>query len=806
MAKPKSVAIIGAGPSGLVTAKTLLQNFPPGTFEPVVFEKKSRVGGLWAVDYSSEPRLPSASVGVPLNSTPFDPSDSLPIDTDQDGCRAFVDPWMRTNLSRFSVAFSDFSWETALGSQVPDFPCAWEVRKYLERYTEAYIPTECLKLGTRVSSVARRAKGNGRKGWAGWEVTWVDDCDYEEPSYHSPSNQAIHTEEFDFLVVASGYFGTPSIPLVPGLEHFVNAVHSSELQGSEDIQRLLERSPRKGKLVVVGGSMSGIEAATSLALHLSSMNFSPSSPAQKHDYEVWHISTGPFWVLPTYLPHQYVKHPKQDTIPFIPLDLSLYDLDRRPPGVTGVAFGPVSQESISKRNMLFRDMLGEEYAEVGGVHLNDDQGDVNKRPPWVGISDHYAEFVRSGAIKTITGRVCSVSSETGSGTINIETSDGTLPLVDVASIVMATGFKPSESLSFLPQDVLSTLEYSKEDHFLPLILDSMSSAHSDIPDLGFVGFYRGAFWGPAEFHAQSLAQAWAAVNLESEMPMFLSVEEERERTAERQQVRHFRNFRPTALRGQFPLGDYVGLMEALARRLKRGKLPLEMCSDRGVQPAGPVIPAQYAPIDRGASLEGSSNCLVRNEVETTMEALKSILGAEPSRVSVGTVAAIFRAWHGQWIFERVAADADGEEVSSSGKTIFQPRYPSSPGYDAEYLYEELTHDKPTKKVAKLVYRHCDTSKSPGESGIRIWSVDEGSSPNSAAELVLELQVEPLGNIMESGKILVEAQAPTGSGLERHTFEFSFDRVSITSWRHDVVSARNGTEVQSTTRYRRHSED
>lgn len=77
--------------------------------------------------------------------------------------------WMQTNLSRFSVAFSDLSWETALGrSEVPDFPYAWEVRRYLERYAEINIPGECIKLGKRVLKTQKREP-------SGWNVWWTDE-------------------------------------------------------------------------------------------------------------------------------------------------------------------------------------------------------------------------------------------------------------------------------------------------------------------------------------------------------------------------------------------------------------------------------------------------------------------------------------------------------------------------------------------------------------------------------------------------------------------------------------------------------
>ncbi|KAL4742865.1 hypothetical protein BDV11DRAFT_202323 [Aspergillus similis] len=755
-----------AGPSGLVTAKTLLQNFPPGTFSAAIFEEKPRIGGLWAVDYPS-----THCISWP---TPHLPHDHF---REQDRGRATVDPWMRTNLSRFSVAFSDLAWETALGDDVPVFPYAWEVRKYLEKYAQTYIPKECFNLGKRVLSVARRGCGIKTEDRAGWEVSWVEDW------------------------YASGHFGSPRIPLIPGLEDISSTVHSSELQSPENIDRLLEKSPEGGKLVVIGGSMSGVEAATSLALHLSSLSFSPGPSNQEHNYEVWHIGTGPYWVLPTYLPHQYAKDTQENTMPFVPLDLSLYDIARRPPGMTGVVFGPASQDQIRKRNKFFRDMLGEEYSKLGSVHLAVNQGGENQRPPWVGIADHYAEFVRSGAIKTLAGRASSVTNESDIATMNIDTSVGMARLSEIAAVVMATGFEPSESLSFLPDDVLSTLEYSKDDHFLPLVLDNMSSAHSEISDLGFVGFYRGAFWGPAELQAQSLAQTWAAADLENGISASLSKEEKRSRESERQRVRDFRNFRPTSLRGQFPLGDYVGLMESFARRLRRPRLPLGINSDTNVQPAGPVVPARYAPVDRDTLLEYPP----LKEVEITMKALNSALLPEPGQASVGTTAAIFRALHGSWCSERIVSRAGGEEVESCGKTTFYPRYPSGPMYEAEYLCKEDANDGSVVKTAITVYRLRNTSRFPGQAGISVWFVDGKSYPNSAAELALELQVGPVGKVMDSGEILIRAVATCESDMEQHTYEFHFDRVAINNWCHHVVWTSKSRVRRQTTWYSRQND-
>lgn len=566
---------------------------------------------------------------------------------------------------------------------------------------------------------------------------------------------------------------------MPGLEDFPRVIHSSEMQNQDDIRSLLGKSPR-GKLVVIGGSMSGVEAASSLALHVSSLNFSPGSAAQAgNGYEVWHVGSGPFWVLPTYLPHQYAGG-SEGSMPFVPLDLSLYDLGRRPPGASEFAFGPVSPEQISKRNLFFRDMVGKNYGEFGGVNITDAQGKENERPPWVGIADYYTEYIRSGAIKTVAGRACSVS-QAEKGTIDIQTPAGVTTITDVAAIVVATGFKPSDSLSSLPRDILSTLEYSKDDHFLPLILDSWSSAHSEIPDLGFVGFYRGAFWGPAELQAQNLAQTWATINLESEKPAYLTAEEQLSRATERQKVREFRGFKPVALRGQFPLGDYVGLMGSLARRVHRTRVPIEI--GRGDVQPGPVVPARYPPYSIGRDTQRDTS----QEVDTTMKALNRTLSAEPSQACVGAAAAVFRALHGQWSFERVKTH-DG--IGVSGKIAFHPRYPSCPDYGGEYLCEVKDGDSWT---STSVYRLCDTSRYPKQAGISVWSVDEEISPNAAGELVSELQVSPVGKVLDSGEILVETKSTN------HIYEFYFDRVAITRWSHRVCL--DGA-TQYTTQYSR----
>lgn len=79
---------------------------------------------------------------------------------------------MRTNLSRFTVAFSDLAWESVFeDTEVPMFPQAWQVGRYLEKYAERFLPDGVLRLGRRVVRTNRKVgDGEGRR----WTVQWVE--------------------------------------------------------------------------------------------------------------------------------------------------------------------------------------------------------------------------------------------------------------------------------------------------------------------------------------------------------------------------------------------------------------------------------------------------------------------------------------------------------------------------------------------------------------------------------------------------------------------------------------------------------
>lgn len=542
------------------------------------------------------------------------------------------------------------------------------------------------------------------------------------------------SEEFDYLVVASGYFSAPSTPDIPGLSDFKErTAHSSALDSPEALDSFLPESGtgNTGKLVVVGGSMSGAEAASALAFHLSSAKHTPSS-RQLDGYTVHHVFSKPFWTLPTYLPQGAPDESPDETVSFQPLDLVMYNLDRRPPGPVQYSFGPLSAERIHKTNSFFHSMLGDDYETHGYFACRRSGHDPETpQPTWVGISNDYAEFVRSRAIHPTPGRVCAVNrSPTGQAytSIDITLSSGQKTTLDnVAAVITATGYTPHTALSFLPADVLATLEYLPTDPYLPLILDGKGSAHAEVPNMGFVGFYKGPYWGAMEMQARLLGQTWAAGTETLSDP-----EKTKRAEEERNTIRDFRNAEPDLFRAQLPMGDYTGLMESFARELGIERVRVD--DGPAGQGPGPVVPARYTyAFDKSTRL-GSGYVAGQDEIETTLDSLRDTLNHNPNCTSPATAMAIFRALHGQWRFTRLYYPHDNnttqskpeEEVSGTG--TFHPRYPTRTGCEKEYLYEE-TEDAPSglhagSRSSRAVYRLLDPLARPDESHFRVQGLTE----------------------------------------------------------------------------------
>lgn len=573
---PKSVCIIGAGPSGLVAAKTFLHNAPAGEFKVTVFDGQDGIGGLWPASKSDTTRQ--------------------------------VHPLMVANQSKHTMHFSDHAWEHG----APQLPRAWQVGRYLEAYKERYLSSDqdfSLHLNTRVARTQLLSQGG-----PAWDVTLESEGKQE-------------TRRFHHVVVASGYFGKPVVPdgvsITPSAT--VPVIHSSQYR---DLKSLLgNRSSARGKILIVGGQMSGVEIAGTIAAHLSSATHAPgtSSIGDVDQCSIHHVIQRPIWVLPLHT----TAEPKAAAAPFLPLDFSSYNRNNRPPPLVNTQ-GHLDGKTAQTVHGMLQTALGTDQSVFSPQLHVTEQTKVD--PPYLAVSDWYCEFVRSGLISLSTGKCKSL------GGNSAKLTDGT-EINDVIAVVLATGFDPSPSISYLPENILTTLNHSPQHREQPLALAFHGTHHPDVPNLGFVGFYRSPYWGVMQMQARFLAEYWS--------PSASSSEALRQKLESDKSIQTTLSLRNDPRLSQFPMGDYPFLMQEFSEALSipradpplggvpplsHNRLPLDM-----------MTPSRYPSPSDDAAARGDAERLRRDAVQTAIDGLTT-----PRFVP----RAVFRSLLGTWKLER----------------------------------------------------------------------------------------------------------------------------------------------------------
>lgn len=154
----KTVAIIGAGPSGLCTAKYMIDN----GLVPTIFEKEATIGGLWAKS-----------------------NDHNAV---WDG--------LRTNVSYYFMAYSDLEYP----KNSPIFSGKQELSNYMQTYSDKFQLEQYIKFNTKVTLCSQLEDKR-------WMVT------YE-------ISGEVKSETFDFMVMASGLHENGRIPKCEGQDKF----------------------------------------------------------------------------------------------------------------------------------------------------------------------------------------------------------------------------------------------------------------------------------------------------------------------------------------------------------------------------------------------------------------------------------------------------------------------------------------------------------------------------------------------------------------------------------------------------------
>ncbi|KAK5988181.1 Monooxygenase PC-14-like protein [Cladobotryum mycophilum] len=571
----KSVCIVGAGPSGLVAAKTLLHNAPPGAFKVSVFDAQDDIGGLWPTSKTDNGRQ--------------------------------VHPLMVANQSKHTVQFSDLAWEDG----APQFPRAWMVGKYLERYLDRYLkshPDFELHLGTRIVKAERRDQD-------GWKIQIKSEAKEE-------------TRDFDYLLIASGYFGKPIIPeCFQNPSTLVPIIHSTQYR---DLKSLLGTEPRNGgKILVVGGQMSGVETAGTIALHLSSAVNSPQDfdVPNIDKYSIQHVIQRPVWVFPLYTSPE----PSSSTPSFLPLDFSSYNLNNRLGSLTNTQ-GHITEEVAETVHGMFEAALGDQsdfspLLQPGEKH--------RAQPPYLAVSDWYCDFVRSGTINLSMGNVAAFRDDVAT------LLRGGSKIDDIAAVVLATGFDPSPCVDFLPEDVLETLQHTPQYPNQALALAFHGTHHPDIPNLGFVGFYRSPYWGVMQMQARFLTELWSN---DKGTPTSQSIQQKLKSDSS---ISRTLSLRGDPRLSQFPMGDYLYLIQefsqALSMEIHPPLVPDTPALSRNNLPLDMLTPSRYtSPSDDPQAKQEAQTSLTSTR-DVTLQALTT-----PRFVA----RAVFRSLLGPWRLER----------------------------------------------------------------------------------------------------------------------------------------------------------
>jgi hypothetical protein len=350
--------------------------------------------------------------------------------------------------------------------------------------------------------------------------------------------------------------------------------------------------------------------------------------------------------------------------------------------------GIISPDAAQKTHEAFRAFNG------GQKHPHAFRpDDTDTDAAWLAIVDSYSSYVQSGAITPVPGRLTRLGHEPHS--VIIETPSASETISGISAIILATGFDASSSLSFLPPALLERLGYDASTPDIPLALSWHSTIHPSLPSLGFVGFYRGPYWGVMQQQAALLRTLW----LDSGSSSNALAEALQSAVSPVPELREVLKNNPERIT-QFPMGDYMHAMEYL--RHLQGYEPVSVSGKKGS--CVPILPARYVALDL-VSQQDAANAIER----ANQEVLASRKGKFVAR-------AIFRALQGTWKLDRMIDSNISTYPSGTviGTAKFHPRAPTQDGCDAEYLYVEDGEFKTEtglqfRATRRYVYRYTEST-------------------------------------------------------------------------------------------------
>jgi cation diffusion facilitator CzcD-associated flavoprotein CzcO len=252
--KAKSIAIVGAGPSGIAAAKYLLAE---KAFNRIVlFEQRNRPGGIWnySADHTNEDLFTIPQTN-PRGKNQDPVFTRQPLFANEDETKnwskdlSFVSPMyekLETNIPRGLMGFQGLDWPR--DSQL--FPTHETVLKYIEDYGADV--QHLVHYRTQVIN----AQPTSEAPDSSWRIRIRRLGSTDE-----------HELEFDALIVANGHFIVPYVPDIPNIQEWSEKYpgrisHSKYYRKPENYQGK--------KVIVVGNSASGADISNQVAANCQS--------------------------------------------------------------------------------------------------------------------------------------------------------------------------------------------------------------------------------------------------------------------------------------------------------------------------------------------------------------------------------------------------------------------------------------------------------------------------------------------------------------------------------------------------------
>ena len=207
------VAVIGSGPCGLSILRAFQQAEEKGQKIPeiVCYEKQENWGGLWNYNW----RTGSDQYGDLVPNSMY--------------------RYLWSNGPKECLEFADYSFDEHFNQPIPSFP----PREVLYDYIIGRAKKANIKKYIKFNTTITQAKFNGNQ----FEVSALNKKD-----------NTISSNNYDYLVVASGHFSVPYIPEYKGMNSFPGRIlHGHDFRDAEEF--------RNKDIVVLGSSYSAEDIA-----------------------------------------------------------------------------------------------------------------------------------------------------------------------------------------------------------------------------------------------------------------------------------------------------------------------------------------------------------------------------------------------------------------------------------------------------------------------------------------------------------------------------------------------------------------